>query len=65
MRAITVSELINELLQAKQPHARVEVRGEATCDSEEHLHGYNSFNTKLTVTSVRSVHGIVILEGEA
>lgn len=61
MRSLTVSELIQALLDLKQPHARVEVRGEVVAPDA----GYNLVvDAHMHVTDVHSRHGVVVLEGK-
>ncbi len=60
-RPITVSELIQALLELNQPHARVEVRGGVLCDIGPNVVPFTMPFTQ-TVTSARSELNRVVLE---
>lgn len=61
-RPLEVQELIQALLEARQPHARVVVRGDVTCDSEHD--SYEDIHFTQRVTGVRTECNAVILEVE-
>lgn len=63
-RPIEVQELIQRLLELNQPHAHVEVRGEATCHAEHEGQGYADVPIRHYVVGVRSALNKVILEVE-
>lgn len=58
MRSLTTSEVIQALLEAGQPHAKVEVRGRVPCERD----GTRAFQQR--VTGVRTEHNLVVVEVE-
>lgn len=56
-------ELIQMLLEQKQPHAVVEVQAKVTCyETHEPEGGYSNFSIALKVVRVHSTLGKIVLE---
>lgn len=59
-RPLETSELIQMLLEARQPHALVEVQGHVVCDDQHE--SYNDVAVRMQVVGVRSLLNKVILD---
>lgn len=59
-RPLTNTELIQQLLELRQPHALVEVQGHVVCDDQHE--SYNDVAVRMQVVGVRSALNKVVLE---